>query len=73
MKTAAKIFTIIGMIAGAIAIFPIIIGWLSLKKMNEATCKADLTTWAILNLLFCNMIGGILMLCLKDEDFLPEA
>ena len=69
MKTVAKVFTIIGMITGAIAIVPIIVGALALKKMNTATCKADLTTMAILNLIFCNLIGGICMLCLKDEDF----
>lgn len=69
MKTAAKIFTIIGMVAGAILIVPIIVGALALKKMNTATCKSDLTVMAVLNLLFCNMIGGILMLCLKDSDF----
>lgn len=69
MKTAAKIFTIIGMVFGFWAILPLVFGILSLKKMNEATCKKDLTTMAVLNLLFCNMIGGILMLCLKDEDF----
>lgn len=68
MKTAAKIFTIIGMVAGFWTIVAPIIGYFALKKMNEATCKSDLTTWAILNLIFCNIVGGILMLMLKDED-----
>ena len=68
MKQAAKIFTIIGMVCGFWMILPLIFGYLSLKKMEEATCKEDLKVMAILNLLFCNMIGGILMLCLKDED-----
>ena len=69
MKQAAKIFTIIGMVAGVWTIIAPIVGYLALKKMKEATCKADLQTMAIVNLLFCNMIVGILMLCLKDEDF----
>jgi len=69
MKTAAKVFTIIGIIVGFLGIVPPIVGFLALKKMKEATCKSDLTVMAILNLIFCNMIGGILMLCLKDEDF----
>ena len=68
MKKAAKIFTIIGMVLGAIAIVPLIVGWLSLKKLNEATQKQDLTVMAILNLLLCSPIGGILMLIMKDED-----
>ena len=71
MKTAAKIFTIIGMVCGAITILPLSFGGLALSKMKKATCKKDLTVWAILNLLFCNVIGGVLMLCLKDEDFAP--
>ena len=71
MKTAAKIFTIIGMVCGALFIVPLVVGALALSKMKKATCKKDLTVWAILNLLFCNLIGGVLMLCLKDEDFAP--
>ncbi len=69
MKTAAKVFIIIGMIVGAIAILPLIFGGITLSKMKAATCKNDITTWAVLTLLFCSMIGGILLLCCKDEDF----
>ena len=71
MKTAAKIFTIIGMVCGALFIVPLVIGALALSKMKKATCKKDLTIWAIVNLIFCSPIGGILMLLLKDEDFAP--
>ena len=71
MKTAAKIFTILGMVIGALAIYPIIVGLLALNKMKKATCKKDLTVWAIANLILCSPIGGILMLLLKDEDFAP--
>ena len=69
MKTAAKVFTIIGMVVGAMAIYPIVIGWLCLKKMDEAQSKSDLTTMAILNLLFCSMPGGILMLLIDEKEF----
>jgi len=69
MKTLAKVFTIIGAITGAIAIFPLIIGLISLKKMKNATCKADIKVWAIITLLFCNVLGGIFMLLTKDEDY----
>ena len=71
MKTAAKIFTIIGMVCGAITILPLIFGGLALSKMKKATCKKDLTLWAVLSIIFCNPIGGVLMLLLKDEDFAP--
>ena len=69
MKTAAKVFIIIGMIVGFWMILPLIFGGITLSKMKTATSKSDLTVWAILTLLFCNMIGGILLLCCKDEDF----
>lgn len=68
MKLAAKIFTIIGMIVGLPTIVAPIVGFLALKKMNEATQKSDLTVMAILNLIFCNIIGGILMLVMSDAD-----
>ena len=72
MELAAKIFTIIGMVTGVIAIIPVIVGFLALKKMKTATCKKDLTVMAVLNLIFCNMIGGILMLCLPESEFTQE-
>lgn len=73
MKTAAKVFTIIGMVVGFWTIIPLIVGIIALKKLNKATSKSELTGIAICNLLFCNLIGGILMLCLKDEDLVPAA
>lgn len=65
MKTAAKVFIILGMIAGAVAILPIIFGAIALSKMK----KGQLTTgWKVVVLLFVNVIAGILLLCMKDED-----
>ncbi len=71
MKTAAKVFIIIGMVMGCWYILPLIFGFIALSKMKKATKKDDLTVTAILTLLFCNVIGGVLMLCLKDEDLAP--
>lgn len=71
MKTAAKVFIILGMICGFWTILPLIFGIIALKKLKTATKKEELTTSAVLTLLFCNLIGGILMLCLKDEDLAP--
>ncbi len=68
MKTAAKVLTIIGMVAGFWMIVPIVIGIFSLKKLEEAKSKDELMVWGILNLLFCSLLGGIFMLCLKDSD-----
>lgn len=64
MKTAAKVFIIIGMIAGFWSILPLIFGGIALSKMK----KNELTTgWKICVLLFVNIIAGILLLCMPEE------
>ena len=68
MKTAAKIFIILGMIGGCLAILPLIFGGITLSKMNTATSASELKVWGILDIFFCGIIGGILVLCLKDSD-----
>lgn len=73
MKTAAKVFIIIGMIVGAIGILPLVIGGLTLSKMKKATSRDELTVWGVLSLLFCSLLGGIFLLCTKDEDYAPVA
>ncbi len=72
MKTAAKIFLILGMIYQAILIYPIVVGILALKKLNSANNVKELQTMAILSLLFVNMVAGILMFCMKDDDLLGD-
>ncbi len=71
MKKAAKIFTIISIVLCFLNIVTPVIGFITLSKMKKATCKKDLTLWAVLSIIFCNPIGGVLMLLLKDEDFAP--
>lgn len=70
MKTAAKVFIIIGMIVGCWTILPIIFGAIALSKMK----KNELTTgWKVCVLLFVNMIAGILLLCMPNEEVAPAA
>lgn len=65
MKTAAKVFIIIGMVAGFWTILPLIFGGIALSKMS----KNELTTgWKVCVLLFVNIIAGILLLCMNDEQ-----
>lgn len=68
MKTAAKIFIWIGMIFGAIGIIPLVIGIFALKKINSAKTKDDLTGWGIATVIFCSTLGGILMLCIPENE-----
>ncbi len=65
MKTAAKVFIIIGMIAGCWYILPLVFGFIALSKMknNQMT-----TGWKICVLLFVNIIAGILLLCMPNEE-----
>ena len=67
MKTAAQVFIIIGMVCGFWAILPLIFGGIALSQMSKG--QRPSTGMSICVLLFCNMIGGILLLCAKDEDF----
>ena len=69
MKQAAKIFIIIGMVCQFWLIFPIIVGMMALKKIDTAQSKSELTGTAIATLILCNMIGGILMLCINEKEF----
>jgi len=43
---------------------------IALRKLNRAQCSDDFSIgWRVVVLLFVNMIAGILLLCMKDEDF----
>lgn len=45
-----------------------IVGAIALKKLNTATNKDQLVGIGVCTLIFCSLIGGILMLCLTDAD-----
>lgn len=68
MKQASKVFIILGMVIGCILIVPIIVGAIALGKLEKAKTKDDLTTVAIITLLFCNLLGGIFMLMIENEE-----
>ena len=68
MKTAAKVFIILGMVCLFWTIVPLVVGIIALKKLNTATDKSELVGIGVCTLLFCNLIGGILMLCLQNSD-----
>ena len=68
MKTAAKVFIIISMIVGALYIYPLVLGFIVLKKLNNGTMT---TAWKIVTLLLVNTIAGILLLCMPAEEAAP--
>ena len=71
MKTAAKVFIILGMVLQFWMIFPLVLGIFALKKINSATQKSELTGWAIVTLICVNTIGGILMLLIPESELAP--
>lgn len=66
MKTAAKVFIIIGMIIGFWSIVPLIVGGIALYQMKT---RKPSTLMSILVLLFCSLLGGIFLLCSKDSEY----
>ncbi len=73
MKTAAKVFIILGMVFQFFLIYPIILGAIVLKKLKTAQKADDISmAWKIVTLLFTNLIGGIILLVMKDADYAPQ-
>ena len=70
MKTAAKIFIIIGMIVGFWTILPLVFGIIALKQMKT---QKPSTGICVCVLLFCSLLGGIFLLCSKDEEYIAAA
>lgn len=66
MVTAAKVFIIIGIIAGFITIIAPIVGFVALNKMKMGKPSTGV---CVLVLLFCSLIGGILLLVADENEF----
>ena len=62
VKSAFYLILIVGCVLVAV------IADMGLRKLRTANKKEELTIIAILVLLFVNLIAGILMLLIKDED-----
>ncbi len=69
MKSFAKVLIILSMISCCWLVVPLIVGIIALNKINKATRPEDLKGIAIVVLLFCNFLAGILLLMLKPSDF----
>jgi len=69
MKTAARVFIILGMVCGFWMIVPLIVGAIALGKLSSAKSKDELLGVSICTLLFCSVLGGVFMLCLSDSEF----
>lgn len=70
MKTAAKVFIIIGMIVGFWYVLPLIFGIIALKKMKKGKPSVG---FSVCVLIFCSLLGGIFLLCSKEEEYAVPA
>lgn len=74
MKTAAKIFLIIGIVSYAIlalllvGILPLVFNIIGLVMLNKMDTSGKRILWGILTLILGCNIAGLFMFFMKDED-----
>lgn len=68
-----KIFIIIGMILTFYLVFPIVLGIIVIKKINSSNSVNELRSWSFITLFFISVIAGVLMLNLREEDFIDKS
>ncbi len=68
MRTAAKVFIVLSMILLCWTIVPLIVGICAFVQLNDETRKPT-TAMSVVTLLFCNLIAGILMLCIEEPYY----
>ncbi len=69
MKTAAKVFIIIGMVVGFWLILPLIFGGIALSQMKTKKPSIGIS---ICVLLFCSLLGGIFLLCSNESEYIGQ-
>lgn len=68
MVIAAKVFIILGMVFGWPLILPLIFGGITLSKLSTAKDPSELMVWGILDIFFCGLVGGILVLLIPEDE-----
>lgn len=65
---------VMGIVYMVISIPVLVINIIALKKVAAARCADDVSiAWKVVILLFSNIISGVILLIMKDEDYLTEA
>ena len=72
MKTAAKVFIIIGMILRcvipALGIPALVVGISAIKKLGAVRDIGTIRKWGVAVLLLAGLIAGVIMLVMKEDD-----
>ena len=72
-QTPAMFFCIVSFALFVYFVVSSVLGIVAISRLNKAKCKADIPiALGIFILILNSNVGGILMLCLKDEHFMPK-
>ena len=67
----AKLFSIGGwlmLLIRILTVIPIVVGIISILKVDKVRSKKELLPYSILSIVFCSVLPGIFMLCIKEVD-----
>lgn len=67
----AKLFSIGGwlmLLIRILTVIPIVVGLISILKIDKVRSKKELLPYSILSIVFCSVLPGIFMLCIKEVD-----
>ena len=72
-QTPAMFFCIVSFALFVYFVDSSVLGIVAISRLNKAKCKADIPiALGIFILILNSNVGGILMLCLQDEHFMPK-
>lgn len=67
-KELIKTFLIIGMVVTFYLIFPVVLGIITIKKIENSEDPEEIRKWGIISLFFVNTLAGILILTYKNKE-----
>lgn len=63
-----QVMLILAIIMSVYSVIALVIGILAIQKLHYAATKKELIVFGVLSILFVSAIGGILMLCIPNEE-----
>lgn len=67
-----KLLSIMAIVMAVCSVIALVVGSLALQKLKTAKNKNELVLFGVLSIFFVNLLGGIFMLCVKNEDLNAE-
>ncbi len=63
-----KLLSIMAIVMAVCSVIALVVGSLALQKLKTAKNKNELVLFGVLSIFFVSLLGGIFMLCVKNED-----